>query len=380
MARVVVAMSGGVDSSVAALLLQQAGHEVIGLFMRTGVGAEPESAAAKHKQGCCSALDARDARRVADRLDIPFYAFDYAAEFGKIIDYFADEYASGRTPNPCVMCNTWLKFGKLWEQAKSLDADLIATGHYARILDRDGQYQLHRAADPEKDQSYVLFGIRREMLSRLIFPIGEFSKAQVRELARRSGLPVSEKPDSQEICFVPQGRYVEVVRQRRPDLGRTGVFVDQAGNILGEHSGIENFTVGQRKGLGIAAGNRRFVLEIIPSRDTVVIGSREECLASGLTAERVNWLVPTPERPFRCAVKIRYRSRPALALVRPLPGDRVEVRFDEPQMAVTPGQAAVFYNETQVLGGGWIAKPLRDDAEAETALAYSSGSPSRVGE
>ncbi|MCS6977986.1 MAG: tRNA 2-thiouridine(34) synthase MnmA [Gemmatales bacterium] len=380
MARVVVAMSGGVDSSVAALLLKRAGHEVIGVFMRTGVQHEGDACEPRHKQGCCSALDAQDARRVADRLDIPFYAFDYAEEFDRIITYFADEYASGRTPNPCVVCNTWLKFGKLWHQARRLGADCIATGHYARIVQNGGSYELHRAVDLDKDQSYVLFGLRVEILSNLLLTVGEFTKTQIRALAREANLPVSEKPDSQEICFVPAGRYVEVVRKRRPDLGRKGVFLDRDGNVLGEHPGIENFTVGQRKGLGIATGSRRFVLEIIPSRDAVVLGSREDCLVSGLLAERVNWLIPPPSELVRCEVKIRYRSRPAQAWVKPLAADTAEVRFDEPQMAVTPGQAAVFYDGSRVLGGGWIAKPLRHHATGIEEPAYSSGSPSSVGE
>lgn len=380
MARIVVAMSGGVDSSVAAMLLKRAGHEVIGLFMRTGVQHEADACTPTHKQGCCSALDAQDARRVADRLDIPFYAFDYADEFDRIIDYFAAEYASGRTPNPCVVCNTWLKFGKLWEQARLLGAERIATGHYARVIETDGQVELHCGADPEKDQSYVLFGIRAEILSNLVLPIGEFTKSQIRMLAREAELPVSEKPDSQEICFVPGGRYVEVVRKRRPDLGRKGVFVDRQGNVLGEHGGIENFTVGQRKGLGLTAGSRRFVLEIIPSRDEVVVGSREELGASGLLADRVNWLIPRPTTPLRCEVKIRYRSRPTFAVVEPQGEDLAKVRFEEPQFAVTPGQAAVFYDGSRVLGGGWIVQPLRHELAEHASSRHSSGSQSSVGE
>jgi tRNA-specific 2-thiouridylase len=370
-------MSGGVDSSVAALLLRQAGYEVIGLFMRTGVAAEHPAADGRHKQGCCSALDARDARRVADRLDIPFYALDYADAFDRIIGYFADEYASGRTPNPCVVCNVWLKFGKLWDQAKRLGADFIATGHYARVVGSPGGYELHRAADPEKDQSYVLFGLPREMLPHVLLPIGSYSKQAVRELAREAGLPVHDKPDSQEICFVPGNRYVEVVRQRRGDLGRPGPIVDRQGRVLGEHDGIEGFTVGQRKGLGIATGSRRFVLEIIPATDTVVVGSREECLADGLIAEDVNWLIPVPSDELACQVQIRSRSSPAKAVVRPLPGKQAAVRFLTPQMAVTPGQAAVFYRGSQVCGGGWIRQAVRS---GDRQYAQSIGSPSSAGE
>src|SRR5206468_6485311 len=203
-ARVVLAMSGGVDSSVAAYLLKKQGYEVVGLFMRTGVhGADEDGGTRAHKRGCCSALDAGDARRVADRLDIPFYALDFEQDFERIIDYFADEYLAGRTPNPCVVCNNWLKFGKLWSYGKQLDADYIATGHYARVLTRNGEPELHRGADPDKDQSYVLFGLRRSILKHALFPIGGYRKHEVREIAGRAGLPVSEKPDSVEICFVP---------------------------------------------------------------------------------------------------------------------------------------------------------------------------------
>src|SRR5689334_563295 len=233
-ARVVLAMSGGVDSSVAAYLLRQQGYEVIGLFMRTGVHGEEDSRA-HHKKGCCSALDAGDARRVADRLDIPFYALDFERDFDRIIDYFADEYLAGRTPNPCVVCNNWLKFGKLWSYGKQLQADFIATGHYARTMARGGQTELHRAADPAKDQSYVLFGLERGLLPYLLFPIGGYRKEQVRALARTASLGVADKPDSVEICFVPAGDHAEFIRQRRPQLATAGSIVDTSGNVLANH-------------------------------------------------------------------------------------------------------------------------------------------------
>jgi tRNA-specific 2-thiouridylase len=352
MARVVLAMSGGVDSSVAALLLKEQGHEVIGLFMRTGV--EHDDATPSHKKGCCSSLDARDARRVADRLDIPFYALDFAEDFGRIIDYFVDEYAAGRTPNPCVMCNNWLKFGKLWSHGKRLGADFIATGHYARLLPGDAGPELHMAHDPAKDQSYVLCGLRASLLPKLLFPVGGFSKEAIRTLARDACLPVFNKPDSQEICFVPDGDYAKLVRARRPEVAQAGTIVDRQGTVLAHHEGIENFTIGQRKGLGFAAGERRFVLELVPSANTVIVGTRAECHSEGLTAERVNWLIEPPENGRSCEVKIRYRSRPVPATVRALADQTAEVVFVEPQLAVTPGQAAVFYDGTRVLGGGWI--------------------------
>jgi tRNA-specific 2-thiouridylase len=356
-ARVVLAMSGGVDSSVAAHLLKQQGYEVIGLFMRTGAHGHEEGPA--HKKGCCSALDAGDARRVADRLDIPFYALDFESDFNRIIDYFADEYLSGRTPNPCVVCNNWLKFGKLWSYGKQLEADFIATGHYARVVSAAGAAELHRSADPDKDQSYVLFGLRRTILAHLLFPIGGYRKEQVRSLAREAGLPVADKPDSVEICFVPDGNHGALIRQRRPEAETAGNFVDTSGKVLARHDGIENYTVGQRKGLGYAAGQRRYVLHIVPATREVVLGDREELLAPGLLASRVNWLLEEPPRePLTCQAKIRYRHPATPATVTALPDGGARVEFGEPQPAVTPGQAVVFYDGPRVLGGGWIETAL----------------------
>jgi tRNA-specific 2-thiouridylase len=353
-ARVVLAMSGGVDSSVAAYLLRRQGYEVIGLFMRTGVHA-PEDDGRAHKKGCCSAVDASDARRVADRLDIPFYALDFERDFGRVIDYFADEYLAGRTPNPCVVCNNWLKFGKLWSYGKQLQANYVATGHYVRKVERGGDIQLHRAADPDKDQSYVLFGLPRTLLPRLLFPVGGYRKEEVRALAREAGLGVADKPDSVEICFVPDGDHGALIRRRRPERVAAGPILDTAGNVLAEHPGIENFTVGQRKGLGFAAGERRYVLRIVPDTRAVVVGDREELRATGLVASRVNWLTEGPPvGPFRCEAKIRYRHAAAPASVTALPDRGASVAFAEPQSAVTPGQAVVFYDGPRVLGGGWI--------------------------
>jgi tRNA-specific 2-thiouridylase len=365
-ARVVLAMSGGVDSSVAAYLLRQQGYEVIGLFMRTGVqGADDDGPA--HKKGCCSALDAGDARRVADRLDIPFYALDFEQDFGRIIDYFADEYLAGRTPNPCVVCNSWLKFGKLWSYGRQLQADFIATGHYARVERRGGAVELHRAADPDKDQSYVLYGIDRAVLAHLLFPLGGHRKEQVRALAREAGLGVADKPDSVEICFVPGGDHAAVIRERRPGLATAGQVVSSDGSVLGEHDGFERFTVGQRKGLGIAGAERRYVLRIVPANNEVVLGRREELLASGLRASRLNWLCDPPAGPFASAAKIRYRHAAAPATVTALPDGGARVEFAEAQSAVTPGQAVVFYDGTRVLGGGWIEEPFAASHNCEAA-------------
>jgi tRNA-uridine 2-sulfurtransferase len=359
-ARVVLAMSGGVDSSVAAYLLRQQGYEVIGLFMRTGAHGGEEHAGPSHKKGCCSALDAGDARRVADRLDIPFYALDFEQDFERIIDYFADEYLAGRTPNPCVVCNNWLKFGKLWSYGKQLEADYVATGHYAQIIHRDGRAELHRAIDPDKDQSYVLAGVRQTILQHVLFPIGGFRKEEVRSMAREAGLAVADKPDSVEICFVPDGNHANLIQRRRPGLHTQGKFVDTAGNALADHPGIEHFTIGQRKGLGYAAGERRYVLQIVPEDNTVVLGDREELLATSLRASRVNWLLDeAPGDPLPCQAKIRYRHTAAPATVTALPDGGARVDFAEPVSAATPGQAVVFYDGSRVLGGGWIEEAMR---------------------
>ena len=364
MPRVVLAMSGGVDSSASAVLLKKQGYDVVGLFMRTGTHGHDQPGVDErrdNKKGCCSAIDAGDARRVADRLDIPFHALDFEHEFGRIIDYFADEYLRGRTPNPCVVCNTWLKFGQLWTFAKQLGAEFIATGHYARIRPGPNGPELHKGVDRDKDQSYVLHGIQREVLPHLLFPVGGFTKPAIRALAREAGLSgVAEKPDSVEICFVPSGNHVDVVRARRPEAAQAGVIVEKTGEVLGEHDGIDRFTVGQRKGLGVAAGRKRFVLEIIPETNTVVVGDPEDLLAGGLVASRVNWLINAPAEPMRCEAKIRYRHAGVSATVRATADGGATVRFDEPQPAVTPGQAVAFYDGTRVLGGGWIEEAVRE--------------------
>jgi tRNA-specific 2-thiouridylase len=350
--RVVLAMSGGVDSSVSALLLKRQGYDVVGLFMRTGTHADDADTRRDNKKGCCSAIDAGDARRVADKLDLPFYALDFEREFAQIIDYFADEYLRGRTPNPCVVCNNWLKFGQLWTFGKQLGADYIATGHYAQVV---RGAELHKGRDPDKDQSYVLHGLSRDILPHLLFPIGGLPKAEVRAIAREAGLlGVADKPDSVEICFVPSGDHTDVVRRRRPDAVRAGVVMEKDGTILGEHDGIDRFTVGQRKGLGVAAGRKRFVLELVPETGTVVVGDAEDLLSDSLTASRVNWLIDPPAEPLACVAKIRYRHPGCAATVHATPGGGAAVRFAEPQSAVTPGQAVVFYDGPRVLGGGWI--------------------------
>lgn len=356
--KVVVAMSGGVDSSVAACLLREDGYEVIGLFMRTGIehSENDESAATScdRHRGCCSAADAADARAVAGMLDVPFYALNFKAQFEQIISYFTDEYLHGRTPNPCVMCNEYLKFGRLAEYGRAVGADFVATGHHARITNVDGECQLHRGRDLTKDQSYVLFGLGRDQLPQLLLPIGALTKDEVRREARRFGLRLSDKRESQDICFVPDRDYARVVRARKPEAFAPGPILDTAGQQVGQHEGIANFTIGQRRGLGVAMGEPVYVTRIDAETNTVVIGPREALAKDTLEASRMNWLIEPPTKPFDASVKIRYAHKPARARVIPGDAGTVHVRFDEPQQAVTPGQAAVVYEGERVLGGGWI--------------------------
>ncbi|MGL4423816.1 MAG: tRNA 2-thiouridine(34) synthase MnmA [Gemmataceae bacterium] len=359
--RVVLAMSGGVDSSASAVLLKRQGYDVVGLFMRTGVQSGHTDTRPDNKKGCCSAVDSADARRVADRLDIPFHALDFEAEFNQIIDYFAEEYLRGRTPNPCVVCNTWLKFGELWKFAQQLGAEFIATGHYARVLRNPaGEAELHVGRDSEKDQSYVLHGIQRAMLNKLLFPVGGHTKPEIRSIAREAGLlGVAEKPDSVEICFVPSGKHVDVVRSRRPDAQTAGEFITKEGTVLGTHDGIDRFTVGQRKGLGLGGGGKRFVLEVIPETHQVVLGDAEDLLATGLMASRINWLIDRPTERVSCEAKIRYKHAAVPAELLATADGGAELRFQQPQTAVTPGQAVTLYSGSRVLGGGWIESPIR---------------------
>lgn len=380
--RVVLAMSGGVDSSAAAVLLKEQGHEVIGLFMRSGASEEtvcrvedvPKTGAPQagspidipalpilntksHKQGCCSASDAADARRVADMLDIPFHALNFSGAFGRIKDYFVDEYLAGRTPNPCVMCNNWLKFGKLWDFAVSVGADRIATGHYAQIETIDRKPALVRGIDRSKDQSYVLAGINREILDRILFPVGGFQKPRIRELAEQAGLRVAKKPDSQEICFIPDNDYVGFLERYRgrPDL--SGEFVDPSGQILGKHSGYDQFTIGQRRGLGITFGEPRFVIRIEPDTRRVVLGIYDDLATKDVAADGFSWLVDSLGDEFECLAQIRYQHTAAPAHAVRVDENEIRVTFSDPQFGVAPGQALVLYDGNRVLGGGWIKQP-----------------------
>ena len=378
-------MSGGVDSSVAAGLLKEQGAEVVGCFMRlgspgetldemvpydsAGVSCDPAKVKIGH-QGCCSINDAADARHVAAELGVPLYVCNFKKDFGRIIDYFVDEYARGRTPNPCVRCNDWLKFGKLHEYAKQIGAEFVASGHYARV-DRTGQTPvLRRGLDASKDQSYVLFGAPRSRLAEMVLPVGEYeTKAEVRAIAERMGLPVFDKPDSQEICFVPDNDYAGLVERRRPELTVEGRIVDRAGRELGRHAGQHRFTIGQRRGVGVAAGKPIYVVEKRPASNEVVVGGPDELFASSCVVGEANWLAdaPAPGAWLGVLAQHRYNAPATPARVRVLdetrdgPSGRAgafEVVFDRPERAVTPGQAVALYDRADpslVLGGGWIA-------------------------
>ncbi|MCE9631464.1 MAG: tRNA 2-thiouridine(34) synthase MnmA [Planctomycetia bacterium] len=365
MSRVVVAMSGGVDSSVAAALLVEAGHDCIGVFMRHATPALPAVEPANPlallperpgHQGCCSPTDALDARRVADRLGIPLYALDLTPDFERIIDDFAAEYGRGRTPNPCVRCNSWVKFGRLFEHAAAIGASHVATGHYARLRQGPDGPELSRGRDPARDQSYVLFDVRPERLEQMLLPVGDLPKTEVRQRATALGLITADKPDSQEICFVAPGEHARLVAHR---LGgsRAGEIVDTSGRVLGLHAGIEHFTVGQRQGLGIAVGVPLHVVRIESDTCRIVVGSRSDVPEHELTAAAASWLVEPPPEPFECLVQCRAQ-RAAAAVVTPLAGDRFTARFtggpDRSPGPISPGQPAVCYAGERLLGGGWI--------------------------
>jgi tRNA-specific 2-thiouridylase len=355
--RVLLGMSGGVDSSVAGYLLRERGYEVIGVTMKVW----PQDCISRAEDKCCGPQAVADARGVAHALGIPHYVVDEADQFERVvIDYFASEYQAGRTPNPCVMCNEKLKFGNLWSKAKALGCDYIGTGHYAIIEHRDDRAVLRKGVDPRKDQSYFLFSLRQAQLRRALTPLGTMTKPQIREIANSLGLKVADKIDSQEICFVPGNDYKVFLRSH---LGENefhrGEIYDVDGNFLGEHDGIEMFTIGQRKGLPGGSPRPRYVVDLDPQTNRVVVGDADDLIVDEFEIDRVNWH-PTATGPdpgaFEATVKIRYNHPGTVATITALQNESARVRLHEPQRAVTPGQAAVIYNDDIVVGGGWICR------------------------
>jgi tRNA-uridine 2-sulfurtransferase len=357
--RVVIAMSGGVDSSVAAALLKQQGYDVVGLMLRLWSEPGSESCALNR---CCSPEAMAQARRVAELLDVPFYVIDAQAPFkAHVVDQFVAAYAAGLTPNPCLECNRHIRWDFLLNKALSLDAEYLATGHYARIRAAAGAadptYQLLQGLDPKKDQSYVLSVMKPEHLAHALFPVGEYTKPQVRALARELQLPVAERPESQDLCFLADGNYRRFIGQAAPEAVRPGPIVRADGRAVGRHTGLPFYTIGQRKGINLPGPEPLFVLELRPESNTLVVGPAAELGRSRLNARAVNWIsAAPPSGPIRAEVKIRYKAAPVWASVTPGPGDSAEVVFDAPRRDITPGQAAVFYDGEVCLGGGIIQK------------------------
>ena len=383
--KIAVAMSGGVDSSAAAAILKEQGHDLVGFTMqlwnqRRGISVDENGEPLPSR--CCSLDDVYDARRVAEELGFPFYVLNLEKEFERgVVQPFVDSYLNGETPIPCVACNSRLKFASLDKLASSLGCEKVATGHYARVEfdEASNRYQLLRGRDPNKDQSYFLWELTQDQLSRAMFPLGEMSKPDARDAARRNDLAVAEKKESQEICFVPDGDYAGFIdrylaaEQQTDRLHGEGEIVTSNGAVIGTHGGIHRYTVGQRRGLGIANSRPLYVLGVEPQNNRVVVGYDDELLSNQFTAAGVNWIaIDNPSEPVLADVRVRYRHTAASATITPQPGERVTVKFDEPQRAITPGQATVFYRGDEVVGGGWIVKNSRQENE-KTLLPSASG-------
>jgi tRNA-specific 2-thiouridylase len=354
-----MALSGGVDSSVAAALLLEQGYEVIGVTMNTWTDDIPEEIRQNEHSGCCSLAAVEDARAVANKLGIPYYVMNFQGHFaGTVIDYFVQEYARGRTPNPCIACNRYVKFSAFLTKARQLECDYVATGHYA-VIGEDPRYPgrklLGKSADARKDQTYVLYNLTQEALRHTLFPVGGLEKPRVRELARKYGFVTADKPDSQEICFVYDNDYGRFLQERIPEAIQPGPILNTRGEVIGRHQGLPLYTVGQRKGLGLTTAKPMYVVALDPERNALIVGEDEETYSPGLIASDLNWiLVDELTGPVRATAKIRRMAPEAPCTVYPEAGGRVRVIFDEPQRAITPGQAVVFYQDRWVLGGGTI--------------------------
>ena len=367
--KIAVAMSGGVDSSAAAALLQKQGHELVGFTMQLwdqnrNINVDENGDPLPSR--CCSLDDVYDARRVAESLEFPFYVLNLQREFeDSVVEPFIQSYLAGETPIPCVACNSRLKFASLDRMAQSLDCDKVATGHYARVEfdEKDNRYRLFRGRNYAKDQSYFLWELTQDQLSRAYFPLGEMYKEEVRDIARDANLYTANKPESQEICFVPDGKYSEFIDRylehegRSSELPVAGDIVDNSGSVIGGHTGIHRYTIGQRRGLGIANEKPLYVIQIEQAKNRIIVGEADDLESIEFTARGVNWIAfDTPSDPVRANVKVRYRHEPSPATIHPLPNEFAKIVFDEPQRAITPGQATIFYNGDEVVGGGWITR------------------------